>query len=1854
MQFPLECTPWPCSGLRRASVASFGFGGSNSHVVLDDAYHYMAFRGIKGTHYTSITPSIAYVGLEAGETHHAANSSPGMHVCMSTNEGNETIAKPKENGLASFKKIDEAQTQPHKLLVLSANDEKGVERLAAKYQEYFQNHQDALREQPDYVRHMAHTLCSRRSTLPCKSFAVIDSVECLTRLSSLIVKPLIAGLNAKTVFVFTGQGAQYHKMGAGLLASPSFKRTIERFDEELTRLGCTWSVSSLLLQQDEEAFDIHDPEYSQSAATALQMGAYDLLQDIGVKVALVVGHSSGEIAAAYAAGALSLRSACRVSYFRGKCASTLKRDMASKPGAMMSVELSESEARRALASFGTSHPGQDVPHIACINSSSNVTVSGDEASIDLIQVTLTSQQVHTRKLSTGVAYHSPHMQAIAKQYAEKIGSLEPDIQGLGASQADKRPIMISSVSGQYIDDITRICTSEYWVQNLLSPVQFSAAMSIVSAAIGSKKTRKLGQPKLDVQDVVEIGPHSALRRPILECLDSNGVHQPRARYHNILSRGQPAVPCLLDLVGRLYTRGYHVRVQEANEMHTGHATKALRLLPDLPSYPFNHTKSYWGESAISKHARLRNGVALHELLGIPVPDWNPLAPRWRKFFDVSETPWIGHHQVNGKIIYPAAGMIAMAIEGATQVADHDSGKRITAYQIRDAAFIAPISISKSERTEAQLHMRLNPAQSDQHLTSFDFGVYSAGSNGWFQNCGGTIQVLYNKVDGLSGGQAAVAARQRESLYYQQRYSECAKNSVYPVPTRKMYAQLWSNGLQFGPAFQSLDDMAWDGKSTAVGLVRHFPWKSGSELSHHDWQPHVVHPTVLDGAGHLPWVALTKGGEEQIVSGTAVTRIQYAWIASTGLSHPGAGQLRVCCETSLKGTRGTDSSIFALDAQGNLLLRIAHLETTALGGEERSELGHYPKEICYQLSYQPDLDFLGAKQLETLLEAGQESLDETRISFYEDLELALFYFATSSLQGGANVESLKGKPHIAKYVSWLRRQLDKYRSGDLPHGRPDWAVRIQDRAAMENLVDRLDKTNAEGQFFASVGHKLSSIIDGTTDPLEIMFETGLAEKHYQSICDQMMCCRPMKNYLALLSHKNPQLKLIEVGAGTGSITGHVLEGLGTRFSQYDYTDISVSFFEQAQRRFFYHAAKMHYSVLDIEMSPGEQGFVPHSYDVVVAAWVLHATQDLTKTLSHIRELLKPGGKLILGEITEPELLRNGFAFGTLPGWWLGTEPEREWSPCLSEAQWAQALANNGFSGVDVALPDYKDDTCHEHSILIATAVEDHGKCNGSTIARDEITLVTTPRSSLQEAVARNLKACLEHQGYGACSLVSIDDPALAQRTRTVLLFLIELDAPYLSSLDAVAFKSLQHLLSQSRRVLWVNSAAPSLPSSAQQHMVRGLSRVLFTEKPGLVFATLAFESVWLDIEAYSRLTTLVFSKTFAANDSVAHELEYVERDGTLHNIRIFDAEALNQEVYEKTNTLTRLQTLEQSPPLTLSIPKTGLLDSIRWEEDAQHADELDANQVEIQIQAVGVNFRDLLVMLGKYSASTVGCECAGVVTRVGTNCQNVFVPGDRVCAFLIGCSRMYARCHYKLAVKIPEFLSITEAASLPCTGVTAYHSLITLAQLKREDSILIHSATGGVGQMAVQIAKSVGAEIFVTVGNDEKRRLVGSLYGIPDDHIFSSRDVQFARDICRMTNERGVDVVLNSLSKEALLASWECIAPFGRFVELGKMDIESNSKLPMVQFSKNVAFYAVAVDHLSSQKPAVVGNALLSVIDMMEKGLIKVASPLQTYAVSQLEDALRFMQSGKNTGKMVLTFSPLDTVQVSRQCFAKCP
>jgi NADPH:quinone reductase-like Zn-dependent oxidoreductase len=430
------------------------------------------------------------------------------------------------------------------------------------------------------------------------------------------------------------------------------------------------------------------------------------------------------------------------------------------------------------------------------------------------------------------------------------------------------------------------------------------------------------------------------------------------------------------------------------------------------------------------------------------------------------------------------------------------------------------------------------------------------------------------------------------------------------------------------------------------------------------------------------------------------------------------------------------------------------------------------------------------------------------------------------------------------------------------------------------------------------------------------------------------------------------------------------------------------------------------------------------------------------------------------------------------------------------------------------------------------------------------------------------------------------------------------------------------------------------------MVDGLARVVSSEDSGVVFTTLALDSSEHRIHQQVDKIMQVLQTTTSPSTKDP-ETEYVELDGLLQINRLVESNYLNSEVHSKIlPQQARIQNFGKGPPLRLSMGSPGLLDTLQFLEDKeQQSRALGPNEVEVEVKAVGLNFRDILIALGRLNQTAMGGECAGVVTQVGDACSGIH-PGDRVVVCYPDCYKSYLRVDRKAVVEIPDCLSFLEAAALPINYTTAWHSLQEIARVQPGESVLIHSGAGGTGQAAIQVAQYLGANVFATVSTEGKKQLLMDLYNIPEDQIFDSRDMSFARGIKRLTSNRGMDVILNSLSGEGLLASWESIAPFGRFVEIGKKDIYRNRKLPMFPFAKSVTFSVVDVAEMAVERTLLMAKALKEVIPLVVAGKLRPAHPLQAYGISDIENAFRFMQSGRTSGKIVFEMRKEDAVPVS--------
>ncbi|KAI1772031.1 putative polyketide synthase [Hypoxylon cercidicola] len=1792
LQFPKKAIPWPSTGLRRASVNSFGFGGTNAHVVLDDAYHYLQMRGLFANHCTA-----AESPRNRQDTQNAASAS-----------------------------LDPSEQDDQPLIfVWSGHEDNTVSDMMSLYQEYLSNTLDKSIS----LHALAYTLSEKRTSFNWRSFAVASSKsELVDDLQS--PRPAIQSRSyQRLAFVFTGQGAQWLGMGQELMMYPVFRASVLEAESYLMTLECDWKVTDALYK-DTGSFDtIHQPRFAQPLTTIIQIALVSLLRSFKIVPATVVGHSSGEIAAAFTMGAIDKFSAWRLAYYRGMLSSQLTNTDCKKSGlrgAMMAVGLSESAVLPYIEKI-LKDQEQGKLTVGCVNSPQNCTLSGDETLVYATQSLLQRDGVFTRVLRVPVAYHSPHMSQCAESYQELIQGIQP-----GKSMWP-HTTMVSSVTGDIIMD-KELQQPEYWVKNLVSTVRFADAIGRICRDSEKEVNKKLDLSHLNhvsVTDFVEIGPHSTLQGPIQQILSTGSSHggdQP-ASYNSTLIRGQNAMSTILEMIGNLHCLGIDIDLSRVNR-NSIVSSRLTATLPTLPEYPFNHSTSYWSEPRISRQTRL-DPNPYNGLLGLPVNDWNPLQPRWRNTIRASSIPWVEDHKINKDILYPAAGMCVMAIEAMAHISQD---QRILAYEIRDCEIFSALIIPPDEiGVEVEFSLKLSPDTSRKTSSPATFSLVACRNDTFVEICTGIIKC---QTEHAVRSELDENREQRFSLFSDLVDSADFTSSSELKP-RELYDRLNGYGYCYGPSFQGIKRARTNKRGVVIGNVslERPPATPTSRI------PAAVHPATLDNMWQLmiPSIAIDDIGKWKTWVPTHISKM---WVSASGFeSSTTAGHAQVFASTTQKSARLCESDVYAVDeVRGTRLLHTEGVESMVVVTDDlpadHNSAKAFPRRLCYNLIPKPDITMLGNEETMTYINGSPSAPDPTEL-----LRLIKLYILASLTRIARQVSEADvppKPPHLRKQLGWIKSQLRSAKE-QTPPGLPANWTDYADDWEFQKMSLSLARTGRLGEIYIQFGNQIPDVLRGTKDALEILSEGHTLRDYYDEFNRNSHFFAPLSRYLDAMAHKNPGMKILEVGAGTGSATKKILDVLSTdstngtfcRFSHYDMTDISPSFVNNATQQFG-RIPKLGFHVFDAEHDPVAQGYELHTYDLVIAVNVLHATKSLGFTLKNLRGLLKDSGKLILIEITETTSNFAHFIFGLLPGWWHGQESWRQCGPCVSTSQWDELLRTSGFSGADMVLEDSTMEENRFQSLIISSAAKESAT---SSLANEGIQgmiglLITGWSESHESSLSISAASSLRALGVTDIHHSTIRAAAAENDLSTKLVVFIQQRSWLsLTDMDASQYNLFNETVKASRHIMWISDLSTTALSSLG--LISGFARTIRKEMYHLVFATVGIQA------ARENLLPSLMEKSaqnFIAGVSTdAYEPELVQIGDSLHISRLYEDYRRNQDIFRLTSNQVEKRLRFGERKLMLQIGQPGLLDTLLLTESPDTESPLAPDEIVVEVNAIGVNFRDCLIALGRIDQNVFGSECAGLVIQTGENCKHSI--GDRVIVSTLGTFRGQVRCQDKLATKVPSDMGFPQAAGLATIFITAYHSLIRLARLSRGETILIHSGAGGTGQAAIQLAKLCGAEVFTTVGSMAKKSLLNRLYDIPDDHILNSRDLSFADDIKRLTHNRGVDVVLNSLAGDALVASWECVAPYGRFIEIGKRDIISHGKLPMYQFARNVSFSAVDVGLMTHEKPELIQEALDFTMKLFADHKLSAPSPLKTFPVTQIEAAFRYLQGGNNSGKVVV-------------------
>ncbi|KAF3768157.1 hypothetical protein M406DRAFT_106902 [Cryphonectria parasitica EP155] len=742
---------------------------------------------------------------------------------------------------------------------------------------------------------LAYTLGCRRTKLPWRSFGIARAASLGQDVLAASAGILHAGSDAaRPAFIFTGQGAQWARMGAELLQlyPLTTRETTRKLDRHLSQLKSppSWTIEQIM-QQPKETSVINEAEYAQPLCTAIQIMLVDLLYHWSARPLATVGHSSGEIAAAYAAGRISAEDAITTAYLRGKLAASLGDN-----GAMLAVGLgAEDVARKYLATPEEPWSSGRVV-VACHNSASAVTLSGDAQAVEALRLLLEDDRVFTRMVKTGgKAYHSHHMKTAAGEYekqlrlcsAVNVGDLLP-----------KLP-MFSTVNTSTIRD--DYIPASYWVDSLVSPVLFEQGVSLMLREMP------------DINLLIEVGPHASLAGPLRQILQAENKAL-RVNYLSTLKRGEHDGERMLSLAASLWAKNGPIDVGVLLESEdickrdaTGSEvveTKAASLLLGLPTYHWTYSIPCWTEPRMSREQR-QMPEPRHDILGRRVLGTSALEPMWRNILRQKDLPWLSHHRLGGEVMLPGAGYLALAIEAITQINQQEAVPAIIdSYTIRDVTFSSATVIPDND-TGTETLFRMQPV----------LGRSSGKSSLWY----GFSASCY------SYGNWKETARGKVGINVF-RDSHQMHNPDVPsdAPWRKAKHIHWLDklrtlGVDLGPAFHRIDDIYTSAEHYNAHAELTISNTCGLLAAE---SRYLMHPSVIDSCMQLSTAATHRGDLDAMHCGTIPTHIGEATFFVPSVEHTKRPSKVHAWTPPPLGTRAFTSHVLVNGFDGSVLLQLS--------------------------------------------------------------------------------------------------------------------------------------------------------------------------------------------------------------------------------------------------------------------------------------------------------------------------------------------------------------------------------------------------------------------------------------------------------------------------------------------------------------------------------------------------------------------------------------------------------------------------------------------------------------------------------------------------------------------------------------------------------------------------------------------------------------------------------------------------------------------------------------------------------------------------------------------------------------------
>ena len=1817
-------TDWPLHPDRPplAGVNSFGWSGTNAHIVM---------QGYGGPH----------AGLPS------ARMSPPVGTALPVAIAEPEFVQPpsQDQGACGARKT--------RFLPLSGKSPKALRDMASQYLSWLDEHSGEL--SPEFtaadptLADMVWTAAVGRSHFSDRTGIVFsDVVQLREQLKELANgereadSPTVRNAT-KVAFVFTGQASQWVGMGETLYErEPVFRSVLDRCDRLLfDERGI--SLLDVMFGRNGTDGLLDEPTWTQPAIYSLECALAALWESVGIKPSVVVGHSLGEIAAAQVAGVFTLEEGLRFAAARGTLLGTTRGD-----GAMAAVFASASRVASAVDEHNATSDDADLS-VAVDNGTQQV-VSGPAKSLEAVLERFEAEDVKVARLRRSPAYHSALMDPA-------LDDLEAAVKDIADAPPAPSVPFVSNITGRLMEQNERM-DAAYWRRQVREPVAFRSCVETLA--------------EMGVDAVVEIGPHAVIGPVVAmtwpESAPAGGLVVLQSLRRPPRDAEEPVVDTsggFVEAAAGAYEAGLDIKF-------AGLFAGEARLRVSLPSYPFQRTH-HW----IQPSKRRRQTVG-HPLLGI-----RHESPRGEVMFETEMFPadpaWMGDHLVYERVVAPGGLYGAMAVSVA--LADQTGSVAVVDMQMHNALIFEDEDPEDEANNAGRKLQFVLDGSTDESGRGFEIFSTGGTEEGWTLHAAGWLSTDGTGLERLNSIDA-----------------DELKAELPPEDPAKFYRIRWGGEINLGPSYHTIKSV-WAKKGEALGelALQDSVDANGMEM----------HPLLLDGCFQVSAIArqlskveqgavyLPFGWERLWVAGPMPERI----LCHAILRDPAAGDGADAASTAPPEVVTVDVRLYSIDGApiGMLKGYTAKRATRAALLSAQEGL----KDLLYEVVWRekplsggmPPADFLASPAAvasqsraftDYLADEGVEAPD--RAALLRDQEGLSQAYALSALEklgwerkAGATV-SPEDLRHQLKIVDDHRRLFARLlrllsEAGILARSNDGFAVAVgagaplpdESLAAPESLAEHLVDKHPHGSnelgLLRRCGAALAEVLQGRADPLPLLFSDDgpSAADLYLKAPASRAANQMLGEAVAAAASDLPEgrrLRVLEVGAGTGSATAAILPALPSGRFDYTFTDISAGFFAQAETRLAAIGAPIDYKSLDIEVEPAAQGFDSHGYDLVIAANVLHATRDLGETLTHCRDLLAPSGQLFALEGLQRRAWQD-LTFGLLDGWWRFADAYRPDHALATPAVWRRALADAGFSNVEFIGPANPDtDESLGSGVIIARGPAEVALAPGIwVLAADEggsAAELAADLASRNQTVVLASGEGLPGEGPGV--ITAAVDPTQRESWRSLLEGLPK-DAP---------FKGVVHLMALDGRGAAANTEemaedvtragssalalvqgiidASATPTDGVWFVTRG-AQVLEKDFLGRVSGELAGSTLWgfgkvMSLEAahlQPRLIDLDPSpEEMTTADLIAEilfpdpETHVAYRGGSRRGARLVRSGVDN----------TRLALPEGAEwGIGPEDPEAGLT-ALRVNPRPKSA--LEPGEVRVAVEAMGLNFADVLLSMGAVSfKSEIGGEMYGRVLETAEDVEGLSV-GEPVVGLGFGSFTPEMVTRAVMVAPAPAGFSGPALATVPICFVTA-ELAFHIADLKAGERVLIHAGTGGVGLAAVQLARAAGAEVFATASAPKQPYL----HSLGVAHVFDSRQTKFGEEILNATEGEGVHVVLNSLTGEGFIeASLSCLGSGGRFVEIAKRGIWSEEEMSASR--PDVAYTILDVAALKRNDPDNSGASLARVMARLAEGEL-TPLPHTVWPLAEMRSAMEVMRAARHIGKNVFRMPPLarDSLQQNR-------